>query len=410
MLENISKYRLITLNILTFALIFSFVLGYTELSSGQSMIKIVLQFMIISLTIFKVNFKNYSWSFWIIGIVVILPLFLLIIGEYSLSPERLLLFVIFYLFNYIFTICIADFYQNHLDMYVTIWQIAIASVLTFLFIIYRGINFSVLQHFNAMVSNDRYGNIGLQRAAMGFINVNELGMFSAVLIICCIYQIGKRKFYLFSTLLILLSIVLVFNSESRTPVIAVLFSIVLIGILKVKSKLLRRTMEIFGSLIFLTFTSYFLYLLVKGDMLSDSFQKFDELSSYRLTYGVQALNIVKHLGSPWLGLGPMQSSYINGNLISGNLDNSFEYYIFTLGYIGTILIYMVVMWMVIRLMKYKKTTSFLFFGFYIIYSYFEHAIFSPNSALSFFCLTIIFIFIKGTYNNEKNINSNDTNL
>lgn len=391
------------MNFLTLSLIVSFVLGYTELGTAQSSIKVILQILIILFTVSKVDYKKYVWSVWLLIIIVILPFALILIGVYDFSQLQVISYSIFFMFNYVFTICIADFYSRNITEYIEIWQLALTLVLAFLWIIFGGISLNLGQYLNSMINNNRSNELGIGRVSMGFTNVNQLGMVSAILVVCCIYQIVKKKHCVLTSLLMIAGLILILNSGSRTPIISIGFATFIFLTRFFKNKFFRNILGFAGFFLFLAFSLLFVYLLIKGDTLASTFQAIDKLSSYRLTYGVQAMTVLRGIASVWSGLGPMKSSFINGNLYSGSLDDSFEFYIFTIGYVGTAFVYLFVLFIFMHLFQHKSRYAFLFISFYIVYSVFEHVLFAPNSIVSFFCLTTIFIFMKKTYDKPSEL-------
>ena len=154
------------------------------------------------------------------------------------------------------------------------------------------------------------------------------------------------------------------------------------------------------------FSLFFLWMLSETMNSSHIYGYIDELSSYRLSFGTQAINFVRDHSSTLVGVGPMSTSYLTTAIFGETikLDNSFEYYLFSIGWIGLTVVYAFYVWLMIKVSQVKniryRTIGLVIMTFYFMYSIFENDIFIPNSPLSQFCLVIVFIIFKQTSNEE----------
>lgn len=393
-------YNLFIDYMLGFLIVFT-ILSYTENPVGSSILKFIPGFIIILSTIGKIDFNAYKWVGWLFLIVGVMPLILIILGVYNYDTGQSIAYIFLFSYYLVLIICLAEFYSNKLVSFITIWQVSITLVLAGLFVIYRGISLNLSYLLSLTISNQRYGQFLLvQRYGMGFRNVNTLAMVSMLLIFCSVFNLIKSRLKALSIIDIAASIIVILNAESRTPFILMFVLLICYLISRVKNNARRIFVEnlvfIFEVIIAICFTFIFV-----NDSQSSFYNAIDEISSYRLSFGASAFILLKNIGNIFLGLGPLNSSYITKTIFGNTLtlDNSIEYYVFTLGLLGFALVYIYLFYLFFIVNKSGSKFGFITTTFYFVYSFFENTIFLPISTISLLCLTIIFITVR---NSEEN--------
>lgn len=381
-----------------FLYIFFSVLGYTELSVGAGMAQIFIQVLIIGIWIWNVNIYDYLFLWPLVVAVGIIPLIMILLGVYSFFTAQNLEYIIFFIFNLMFICCIVDRFKNNIQRLIELWFWTLNIVLGMLMFLYRGISLNLSFLLQAMISNQRYGNNIIQRYGMGFKNVNTMALFAVILIVCSIYLFFKRKYRAFTILDVVFGIVLIINAESRAPLLVLFGVMVLFFIRNIKGEKTRRIFSTLYLVIVISFTVLFVVLLFCKNSGNYLYTLVDEISSYRLSFGTQAIEFVRSHGSTLFGVGPLSSSYITNNIFNMalTLDNSIEYYLFTLGWIGLFIVYTFLAWCLYKIMSVNRLDNrfaICIFDFYFLYSIFENTIFIPKSLLSLFCLTVILIYV-----------------
>lgn len=390
-----------------FLYVISLVLSYTELNFKMSIIRIVLQLIIIGACIWFVDFKSYVFLFPLIAIIVVWPLILMLLGVYNIAEKQIIEYGIYFIFSIFFIVCVADKYQTNITSFIKVWFFSLNTSLILLWIVFKGLSLNVIFLFNAMLSNQRYGdNLLAQRYGMGFLNVNTLALFATLLILTVILLSVNRKYLFFLTLDAIWAVLLILNAESRTPIIILMATIFFIIIQSLKKQKIKKLLNFifFGAIS--TFSLFFLWMLSETMNSSHMYGYIDELSSYRLSFGTQAINFVREHSSTLVGVGPMSTSYLTTAIFGETikLDNSFEYYLFSIGWIGLIVVYGFYIWLMKKVSQAKnvkyRTIGLVVTIFYFVYSIFENDIFIPNSPLSQFCLVVVFIVFQQVSNEE----------
>lgn len=408
------KYYNNFVNLTLGALIIFTALNYTENTFGSSVFKYFAGIILIIALISSVNINDYKWAGYLILIICIMPLFLMIIGVYQLDMQQSIEYIFLFIYYLVLIICLSNYYADNLLQFISVWQTSLTILLFSLLIVYKGISLRLGYLLNLTLSGQRYGgNLLEQRYGMGFANVNTLALFSILLIFCSFYQLYKGKRKLMSIIDIIASIVFILNAESRTPFILLITLAVSFMVVNVKNKLtmlyLENTFLIIGGLSTITF----MVLFIHG---ADSilYQSINNFSSSRLLYGTLSFSFLESFGNVFWGVGPLNSSYITEKVFNNNftLDNSIEYYVFTLGIIGAVFIYTYLFYLFVKVNKSYSKIGFVTSAFYFVFSFFENTIFLPVSAVTLLCLTIIFIVLRNT-NNEANkqiINNSNDNI
>ncbi len=273
-----------------------------------------------------------------------------------------------------------------------------------LLVIYRGLSLNLSYLLKATLTNQRYGLfLAEQRYGMGFLNVNTLALFAMLLVFCSCYSLHKKKYKLFSIFDLLFAFILILNAESRTPFVLIIVLAVSLMIVNLKNDIRRYQIQNIILGLEIIFAFLFAKLFISGDTSSILYQEMDVFSSYRLSFGTAAISMLKSNDSLIFGIGPLNSSYITekvfGNVLT--LDNSLEYYVFTLGIIGAILIFCYLFYLFYQVNISLSKLGFITATFYFSYSFFENTIFLPISAVSLFCLVIIFAIVKRSYDERK---------
>lgn len=392
-----TKLLIKLVNILLSCFIISTTLNYTEYSLGTNLVKTIIGFLIILVTIGTINFKRYKWITWLIGVEFILPLCLMLFGVYNYNMAQSFKYLFFFSFYLLLVICLSSVYKDKIDIFLFIWQISLSLVLFFLFLVYRGLSFNLMYLLTATLSGQRYGQFLLtQRYGMGFSNVNTLALFSTLLMFCSFYFLYKGKNKLFSLINILCSTIFVLNAESRTPIVLMIVLFTSVVVCRIRNDNIRFITQTIVLILEILFSVLFSNLFIAGNTTSLLYQKINEISSYRLSFGTSAMGILKGSGSLLLGIGPLNSTYITEDIFGRllTLDNSLEYFVFTLGIIGTILVYIYLFYLFFCINRSRSKLGFVSTTFYFAYSIFENIIFLPNSPVSVLILTIIFILMR----------------
>lgn len=400
--QNVYNYFF---DFIIFIFLFFSILGYSKLIAGSSVIKIVCQVIIIVVGIKQLNIKKYLFLWPLLLTFLLMPLVLIICGIYSNNIQQIIDFVLFFLFNLLFIIIVTQKYSTNIQCFLRICFKALNLSLFLLLFLFRGLSLNIPYLVSAMVSNERYGgDLLLERYGMGFQNPNTFAMFASILLMLSIYFIVIRKYIFISFIDILFSFLCIFNSESRTPFFVIGLSILYFLILQIKNKKIKVVIELFFYLALGIFSILIIYLLVNlNNNMNSLFIVLNNITSNRLSFGQEALNTVTKFSNVLFGIGPVSGKYITNNIFGNNitLDDSFEFYLFTIGWIGLIFIYSLLIWILRKLRKeenkYLQTLGLVTFVFYFSYSLFENTIFIPNSTLSNICLIIIFSIVIRKY-------------
>lgn len=372
------------------------ILSYTSYSTVGQVSRLAGQFGIILLYIWKVDFEKYSFVYPILLTFVMYPLFLSMFGIYS-NLHQVLTYVCFFLWFLISLICIAECYMDNLAELYRIFYITIVISLSVLFVLYRGIALNIGELVSAIISNRRYGgDISTARVSMGFQNVNQLGLFAVILTIFAFYFLVKKRSVILNLVVLSISLILILNSGSRTPLLALFVFGGIYFVYQLKNVVLRRLGKVILVLIFSFIYTLFIYLIYFSKSDSTFFQLIDGLFSYRISFSQEALNLVSKLGNPIVGIGPMSSSYIQNAYTGGNfaIDSSIAYYLLTLGWIGTLGLNFSTLYLMYKINRTLQPIVISMFGFYIAYSFFENVLFTPNSGLGIIVLSIVFSTVR----------------
>lgn len=386
------------INCLLFIYIFCLILSYTELSSFTNTVKFILSVAIVMVELPYINIRNYLWTGPLIIALVFLPLFLSVIGVYSTSMMQVIVFIFYFLLTLFFWISLANCYLDDVSTFINIWCFSINGALLLLFLFYKGISLNILYFINAIMSDQRYGSsVLMERYGMGFINVNTFALFSGLLIVCALYQIINKEFVVLSILDIIVGLLFILNAESRTPILALGIMVMIWIIQYIRLVEFKAMFNFVIEVSSFVFVLCFIWLLFSGSS-SRVFNIVDSITSFRLSFGNLAVNNIRgSLVSLLFGVGPMKTSYVTeqlfGNSIS--LDNSIEYFLFTTGLIGLVIILSFFIWLVWRVCRSNQPNiPFVrgMVGYLIVYSFFENCIFIPGSPISLFCIVILFIY------------------
>lgn len=313
--------------------------------------------------------------------------------EFESSPSICYLFLLFL----ISIICVSECYKNNISDLFHLFYITIIISLLLLFIFFRGISVNIFELLESVVSNHRYGgNISTARVSMGFQNVNQLGLFAAILIVFAIYFLINRKHIIFNLGVLVLSLILLLNSGSRTPIFALCAFVGIYCVYELNSVTLKAFFKASIILIFLFSYLLFIYLIYFSNADPSFFQLIDELSSFRISFSQEALELTSKLGNSMTGIGIMSSSYIQNTYTGDNfaIDSSIAYYLLTIGWIGSLGLNYSVAYLTYKINKLSYPILSSMFGFYISYAFFENVLFTPNSGLGIIVLSITFTYLR----------------
>jgi len=151
------------------------------------------------------------------------------------------------------------------------------------------------------------------------------------------------------------------------------------------------------SLLIFSYSVVFVYLMLSANKISYLYNTIDSFSSFRLSFGSEAIDTLSRYGSLMFGIGPMSTTYITDNIFgkSITLDGSFQYYIFSMGVLGMLAMYFYFTYLYLKISKIKidRKYAIIIMTFYFAYSLFENILFIPNSTASIFCLSLIFTYL-----------------
>lgn len=400
---EINKVHEKLINCLLFLYVFSLVLSYTELSSLTNISKFIIQIFVIFIELPRIDMRKYYLMWPLVLSLVVLPLFISITGIYSISMSKVIAFIFYFLLTLFFWIALINCYLDKLGDFINIWYFTLNITFCLLFFIYKGISLNISYLINAMLTNQRYGgNILIQRYGMGFNNVNTFALFASLLIVCSAFELINKKFITLAIIDILTGILFILNAESRTPLVALGLMFLVWIIQKIKCDGLKQVLNSLILISGIIFTAFFIWLLFSGSS-SSLYSLIDSITSSRLTFGNIALNSIKdNLYSLLFGVGPMNTSYITESLFGGSisLDNSIEYFLYTVGIVGLIIIAAFFIWLVYRTCKNDgKNVDFIraLVCYLVVYSFFENCIFIPGSPICLFCIVILFIHLLSPY-------------
>lgn len=387
-----------------FALLLTFTtLGYTQISTGSTVIRYICGALIIILVLPRLHFENYQWAISLLLIQCFIPIILMIFGLYNYDMEQSIAYIGLFIFYLLLVICLAENYYKRVAHLLFIWQVTLSTVLLALLVFFRGISLNLGYLLNNTISNQRYGSsLLVQRYGMGFKNVNTLALFSMLLIFCSCVSLYHRCRICLSLIDILASIIFILNAESRTPLVLILVLLICYLVIKLKNLQLRLYLKNIVTVCEIIFSIIFATLVISGKTTS-FYLTIDNLSSYRLSYGSSAINMLKNAGDELIGIGPLNSSYVMHTVFGDTLtlDNSIEFYLFTIGIIGAILIFTVFFFLCFKVNKTGSNLGFVTCIFYYCYSIFENAIFLPVSAISLLCFTIMIMVIRNDRGSTK---------
>lgn len=403
-MKNTKNYRFVDALFFFFA-IFA-ILGYTELPLKANIVKPVLQLLFILLTIKNVNFRDYMWLSPLLIVVVLWPLVAILLNIYSYDTTQILLYIAVFFFTLIFIICVSNFFKGRIANIINLWFYALNLSFLVLYILYKGISLNLGYLMHSIITNDRYGaNKLVQRYSMGFTNINTFALFATILLLCAAYEIMHHRMILLSSIDVVVGIIFILNSESRSPLLVLLMLVAIYAVLSVKHKGIRLSLSHLIIILILGYSVIFIYLMISDNQLSKAYNAIDSFSTFRLSFGSQAVEFLRQSGNVMFGLGPMSTTYITNNIFGRlmTLDVSFEYYIFTLGIFGLMIIYGFFGWLFSKIINIKEDHRFVIIitSFYFIYSLFENILFIPNSTASIFCLSLIFTYLIAAIENDQ---------
>lgn len=393
--QNRTWFKLIS-GVFVIFIISGSIFSYTSYSLFGQVTRLAGQFGIILFYVWRVDFAKYSFLLPILITFVLYPLFLCSIGIYS-NLSQVLAYVTFFLLFLISIICVSECYKNNISDLFHLFYITIIISLLLLFIFFRGISVNIFELLESMVSNHRYGgNISTARVSMGFQNVNQLGLFAAILIVFAIYFLINRKHIIFNLGVLVLSLILLLNSGSRTPIFALCAFVGIYCVYELNSVTLKAFFKASIILIFLFSYLLFIYLIYFSNADPSFFQLIDELSSFRISFSQEALELTPKLGNSMTGIGIMSSSYIQNTYTGDNfaIDSSIAYYLLTIGWIGSLGLNYSVAYLTYKINKLSYPILSSMFGFYISYAFFENVLFTPNSGLGIIVLSITFTYLR----------------
>lgn len=375
--------------------IISSVASYTEIGGPMKIIKNIFEILIIIVTISKVKIDKFNWITPLVIMLLIYPIIFVGLGVYKLYPKQIFMYVGMLALNLVFYVVLAEYFHDKFEIFIYIWQVSLFSILTILLVIYRGISLNIPYMLRSIITNDRYGSdLLVQRYGMGFNNVNQLALFSALLMVCALYFIAIKKHNFFSFACLIMSFIFICNSESRAPFVALGVAVLALVAFKLKNNFLENSIYIFIFSCLIIFGLFFSYYAIKGISLSKIYQELNTVSSMRLYFSSQALAFSELSGTLWMGIGPVSTSFITKNIFGGTitLDSSLGYTLFSFGIIGTIIIFSILIYYIFLIRKQR--TIIYFITFFITYTMFENALFIPSSLLSCFGCIILFVALR----------------
>lgn len=383
---------------ITAIMVFSVIMNYTQMSAIAANARLLMEIIFVGTAFWTFKSRLLQPYIFIIIVGCVWPLIGLLTGMYTISTKSVFLYIVFFVFYILFVCSFSFLMYKKIDVVLLIWQIVLFATLVYMALKSNELSFDLNILVNALVEDERYGNELYSRVGLGFENVNQLGLFSAVLLMISIKFIINRKYMILSMMSIPVGILLILNSGSRSPIVVLLFS----GFVAMASYY-RKTL--FGKLIGISVVGLSVMLILMFCQMvflmnKDSifFDIINDLSSGRLSNSVDAMQLLLEKSSPITGIGPMSSTTIRQYIFSSPyndvvIDNSIIYYIFCNGVIGLFGILGFFISFTKKIWQTKETFPVVVCSFLGLYAMFENVFFVPNAATSIFALTIMTMYI-----------------
>lgn len=306
---------------------------------------------------------------------------------------------------YLMAIGLVEIYKDQMFRFINIWFIALIAVLGTLSIVYVSeINWNIRTLFDGMI-----GNLRMSRVSIGFMNVNNLGGFSATLIMLSVFNLinSKSVYKVSAVLAIIFGGILLINSGARTPFISLVGVILGLIIFFFSANMRAKLWKVISGL-FLLLNVIITYFLMFGDRQSDFFQIANKLLSSRL--------FLSNAGIEWLfnkswaaylyGAGLNNVQHISEIVYKGNgfvsMDMSTAYYFVGLGFVGLLVV--LGFWhFALRLLGNKGDMIAVLTGIYMsVFMITEATLFSVNGLFGAFWTVFFLILLRNIDRTDMN--------
>lgn len=385
-----------TYKILYIFMIMGYVLNFSTSFStiGGGMKYFFSLIMLTSLMSGKLVIKKYYIILSLLFPFAIIPMILMIIGKYRLEMNYVLTYSLSYLLFVFLSIAVIELFSSVIE-FCKFTNYGLFCALLLNIIISRELSLNVYQMLINILGNTR-----TERALLGFVNPNTVGLIAAiglVLIISQYFYIGITRLNMFFLIFYLFIII---NTGSRTALLSPIIGLVVITVLK----LARRIPTIIFILIMCILATFMITFIYYKFVLHDTGLKFgtiNQLTSSRLERQLFTLDYLKAHNLLFWGIGNLNSTALYSNYMVGflNTDNSPIYFVTTIGVAGLVQIIIILVWLFSNIDVNNKAGVFCS-ATLIMSSLFEHTLFVSSSLFSLFFLCIIFISI-----NEKPSNT-----
>lgn len=387
-------------------MIASHVLSYTQqFSTVGTIFKYIISLILFtSLLTKKINYKSYKTLFMVLIPCTVIPLVLIILGIYIILPFNQILNSLSYFYFILLIITCKEMFVTRIK-FLFHTQIGISLAVIFMAIYHRNeMSFNILVLLKNMVLNSR--DI---RVFLGFTNPNMLGLVLLIGIICSLDLMNSAsslKITLTNILLFLVYIVILANVGSRTVLFSVILGLIMMLIFMQLSRL-SKIKKILTYIVLAIILLFGLAIIINSNTHLTSIDSLNTLTSNRLYRQFGTIEYLLQRKILVRGIGNLNSSSLySGNFIFENelrTDNSYVFFLTTLGLVGLVLIIMILMKIYFKISLQDYKTKSVFF-IWIATSLFEHTLFVPSSITSlFFLIYIIYGFQSKEMAYESNI-------
>lgn len=385
--------------IVTLGIFLSYILAFSiSLSSLAIMVRYLLFFVIILIEFKSFKFtrkKNIFFLFYIICFFVY-PTLMILLGIYDKFQGQIINNIFYFLLFLLAVEGIATYYKKSGSIYSLSSDLKNILSITILFfsIIYKDLSFNLLKLLRMILNNSRQ-----DRSYIGFVNPNQVAIFSSIgivcTLICFLYNKKNKKKSLIEILQISFFSIVIINTGSRTPIFTILLTLVFAILFELYNKLKPLVKYMIQTVIF---SLIFISSIVMFNLIQNpSFlSKLNELSTNRISRQLNTFILLHNDGKLATGYGMWNTSFFNSlpQFQYYHTDSYYTFIVATMGMIGLIgvLFFLVYLLSVTR----KNYITFFVIIFSIIYSFFEATLIFPTSIISLFFLITALISIRET--------------
>lgn len=385
-------------------LISSYVLGYSKdfSSLGIAMKYILTAIMCTFFFKNKVNFKKYIPIISLVFPFFIIPLFLISIGVYTIRVTNVLYNCFFYLIYILLTISIIEEFDYMDDFFMDVQK---GIVLPFLLIIIKDGKFTLNIFY--LIKN-MFTNTRDQRLFMGFSNPNMTGLLAMLGLVSSILLLIKKRNPRLNLFLVFVYILIIANTGSRTALMSPLIGLSIIVFIYILSKISSYKKIVLVSL-FLFVGLIFFFILLNFSKMTVDLGSINKITTGRFFRQLSTFNFLKQNNLLLFGIGNLNNSalYSGGSIMNNSLntDNSPMYLLLTIGIVGVIQVFIIIIMLFFKI-KFENLIGIFLLTTWLISGIFEHTVFVPSSLISLFFLCSFYLSDKENKKRETTEESN----